>query len=93
MALPFILDTLKYRYKNNAQKSLQRVKKLLTEQPTAWDEIDDALGNVQRDESREQTFYYVIKMVEKEDGVKEEPTLFEKLDEAEVEDEEWQTVQ
>jgi len=93
MALPFILDTLKYRYKNNAQKSLQRVKKLLTEQPTAWDEIDDALDNVQRDESREQTFYYVIKMVEKEDGVKEEPTLFEKLDEAEVEDEEWQTVQ
>jgi len=89
----FVLDTLKYRYKHTAEKSLQRDKELIVQKPTVWDDIDDALDKLQRDESREQTYQYVLKIMEKEDGVKEEPTLFEELDEAEVEDEEWQTVQ
>ena len=91
--MSFILDTLKYRYRHTAEKSLQRVKDLIVQNPTIWDDVDDALDKLQRDESREQTFQYVLKMMEKKDGIKEEPTLFEELDKAEVEDEEWETVQ
>jgi hypothetical protein len=91
--MSFILDTLKYRYRHTAEKSLQRVKDLIVQNLTVWDDLDDALDKLQRDESREQTFQYVLKMMEKKDGIKEEPTLFEELDKAEVEDEEWETVQ
>ena len=91
--MSFILDTLKYRYRHTAEKSLQRVKDLIMQNLTVWDDLDDALDKLQRDESREQTFQYVLKMMEKKDGIKEEPTLFEELDKAEVEDEEWETVQ
>ena len=91
--MSFILDTLKYRYRHTAEKSLQREKDLIVQNLTVWDDLDDALDKLQRDESREQTFQYVLKMMEKKDGIKEEPTLFEELDKAEVEDEEWETVQ
>ena len=56
-------------------------------------DIDDALDKLHRDESREQSFLYVMKMMEKEDGFKEEPTFFEELDKTKVENKKWETVQ
>ena len=90
---PFILDTLHTRYKNAVERSLDRIKSLIKNKPWSWDEIDDALDKLHRDESREQTLLYVMKMVEKENGLKEEPTFFKELDKAEMENEEWETVQ
>tara|TARA_R100000773_G_scaffold29829_1_gene25597 strand:- start:377 stop:658 length:282 start_codon:yes stop_codon:yes gene_type:complete len=93
MSNPFILETLEYRYHHNALKSLEKLKKLLRNETWSWDEIDNALDALNRDESREQILKYVKRIVEREDGIKKEPTLFKELDEAEVENEEWQTVQ
>jgi len=93
MSNRFILETLEYRYRHNAEKSLEKVKKLLRNDIWSWDEIDAALDRLERDESREQTFKYVVNMVEKEDGLKKEPTFFEELDKTEMENEEWETVQ
>lgn len=93
MANRFILDTLEYRYRHNAEKSLEKVKQLLRNDSWSWDEIDTALDRLERDETREQLFKYAMSMVEKEDGIKAQPTFFKKLDETEVADEEWETVQ
>ena len=93
MNAPFILDTLHTRYKTAVERSLDRIKLLVKNKPWSWDEIDDALDKLHRDESREQTLLYVMKMVEKENGLKKEPTFFEELDKAEMENEEWETVQ
>ena len=66
MNAPFILDTLHTRYKTAVERSLNRIKLLVKNKPWSWDEIDDALDKLHRDESREQTLLYVMKMVEKE---------------------------
>ena len=93
MNAPFILDTLHTRYKTAVERSLDRIKLLVKNKPWSWDEIDDALDKLHRDESREQTLLYVMKMVEKENGLKKERTFFKELDKAEMENEEWETVQ
>ena len=93
MTSPFMIETLHTRYRHAVEKSLNRVKSLLKNHPWLWDDIDDALDKLHRDESREQSFLYVIKMMEKEDGFKEEPTFFEELDKTKVENKKWETVQ
>ena len=42
----FILDTLGYRYRHNAEKSLEKVKQLLRNDSWSWDEIDTALDKL-----------------------------------------------
>ena len=93
MTSPFMIETLHTRYRHAVEKSLNRVKSLLKNHPWLWDDIDDALDKLHRDESREQTLLYVMKMVEKANGLKKEPTFFKELDKAEMENEEWETVQ